>query len=116
MTTIAIPLFPRFTALDGIGPYEVLQRIPGYDVTFVGHERGVVRSDNGFLGIEVDATFEELPGPGRDRVPRAASAPARWSTTTSCSTGSAGRTRRRRSRRRCAPGRSCSPRPGCSTG
>ena len=25
---VAIPLFPRFTALDGIGPYEVLQRIP----------------------------------------------------------------------------------------
>ena len=39
---IAIPLFPRFTALDGIGPYEVLQRIPGFDVTFVGHERGEV--------------------------------------------------------------------------
>ena len=63
MTTIAIPLFPRFTALDGIGPYEVLQRIPGFDITFVGHERGVVRSDNGFLGIEVDATYDELPAP-----------------------------------------------------
>jgi transcriptional regulator GlxA family with amidase domain len=63
MSTIAIPLFPRFTALDGIGPYEVLQRIPDFIVTFVGHERGVVRSDNGFLGIEVDATFEELARP-----------------------------------------------------
>jgi putative intracellular protease/amidase len=61
--SIAIPLFPRFTALDGIGPYEVLQRIPHFDVTFIGHERGVVRSENGFLGIEVDATFEELPRP-----------------------------------------------------
>jgi transcriptional regulator GlxA family with amidase domain len=63
MTTVAIPLFPRFTALDGIGPYEVLQRVPGYDITFVGHEHGPVRSDNGFLGIEVDATFEELTDP-----------------------------------------------------
>jgi transcriptional regulator GlxA family with amidase domain len=63
LSTIAIPLFPQFTALDGIGPYEVLQRIPEYTVTFVGHERGVVRSDNGFLGIEVDATFEELARP-----------------------------------------------------
>jgi transcriptional regulator GlxA family with amidase domain len=62
-TRIAIPLFPRFTALDGVGPYEVLQRVPGFDVTFVGHERGVVRSDNGFLGIAVDAPFEELPAP-----------------------------------------------------
>jgi putative intracellular protease/amidase len=63
MTTIAIPLFPKFTALDGIGPYEVLQRIPGFDVTFIGRERGVVRSDNGFLGIEIDATYDDVPSP-----------------------------------------------------
>ena len=60
---IAIPLFPRFTALDGIGPYEVLQRIPGYDITFVGHALGEVRSENGFLGVTVDATFEDMPRP-----------------------------------------------------
>ncbi len=58
-----IPLFAHFTALDGIGPYEVLQRIPDIDVTFIGHQRGVVRSDNGMLGIEVDGTFEEHPTP-----------------------------------------------------
>jgi putative intracellular protease/amidase len=63
VTSIAIPLFPHFTALDGIGPYEVLQRIPDFAVTFIGHERGVVRSDNGMLGIEIDATFEELTAP-----------------------------------------------------
>ena len=61
--SIAIPLFPRFTALDGIGPYEVLQRIPGLDITFLGHRRGEVRSENGFLGITCDATFEEMPRP-----------------------------------------------------
>jgi putative intracellular protease/amidase len=60
---IAIPLFPRFTALDGIGPYEVLQRIPEFDIVFVGHERGEARSENGFLGITRDATFEEVPHP-----------------------------------------------------
>ncbi len=60
---VAIPLFPRFTALDGIGPYEVLQRIPELDITFVGHARDVIRSENGFLGIQVDATFEELAHP-----------------------------------------------------
>ena len=32
-------------------------------MTFVGHERGVVRSDNKMLGIEIDATFEEMPAP-----------------------------------------------------
>jgi putative intracellular protease/amidase len=62
-TRIAIPLFDRFTALDGIGPYEVLQRIPGFDITFVGHAVGVIRSENGFLGIHADAAFEDLPDP-----------------------------------------------------
>ncbi len=60
---IAIPLFPRFTALDGIGPYEVLQRIPGFDITFIGHQLGEVRSENGFLGITVDKLFEDMPNP-----------------------------------------------------
>ena len=62
-TTVAIPLFEGFTALDAIGPYEVLQRIPAFDVLFVGHARGEVRSDNGMLGITRDATFEEVPRP-----------------------------------------------------
>jgi transcriptional regulator GlxA family with amidase domain len=60
---IAIPLFPRFTALDAVGPYEVLQRIPYFDLTFVGHEPGEVRSENGMLGLSIDAAFEELPTP-----------------------------------------------------
>lgn len=60
---IAIPLFPKFTALDGIGPYEVLQRVPGFDITFIGHEKGEVRSENGFLGITVDQVFEEVAHP-----------------------------------------------------
>ena len=60
---VVIPLFPKFTALDGIGPYEVLQRIPSIDVTFISHRRGEVRSENGFLGITIDATFEEMPHP-----------------------------------------------------
>jgi putative intracellular protease/amidase len=61
--TVAIPLFPRFTALDAVGPYEVLQRIPFINVVFVGHERGEYRSENGMLGMVVDATFEELAEP-----------------------------------------------------
>ncbi len=61
---VAIPLFPKFTALDAVGPYEVLQRIPTFDLTFVGHDRGEVRSENGMLGLTRDATFEEVPEPG----------------------------------------------------
>ena len=60
---VVIPLFPRFTALDAIGPYEVLQRIPSIDLTFIGHQRGEVRSENGLLGITLDGTFEDFPHP-----------------------------------------------------
>jgi transcriptional regulator GlxA family with amidase domain len=60
---VAIPLFPRVTALDAVGPYEVLQRIPTLDLVFVGHRRGEVRTENGMLGLSADATFEEVPAP-----------------------------------------------------
>jgi putative intracellular protease/amidase len=60
MMLVAIPLFPRFTALDAVGPYEVLQRIPSFDVVFVGHRRGEVRTENGMLGVTCDATFDEV--------------------------------------------------------
>jgi transcriptional regulator GlxA family with amidase domain len=60
---VAIPLFPEYTALDAVGPYEVLQRIPTFDIVFVGHTRGEVRSENGMLGLSADATFEEVAAP-----------------------------------------------------
>ncbi len=59
----AIALFDRFTALDAVGPYEVLQRIPSIDVIFVGHQRGEVRTENGVLGVTCDATFDEVGAP-----------------------------------------------------
>lgn len=68
-TTIAVALFPRLTALDAIGPYEILQRLPDTDVVFVGHERGTVRSENGYLGLVVDATFADVPRPDVVVVP-----------------------------------------------
>ena len=76
---IAIPLYDRFTALDAVGPYEVLSRLPGASVTWLAHEPGVVHTDNGMLGIEADAAFEDLPDPeivlvpggtGTQRLPR----------------------------------------------
>ena len=60
---IAIPIFERLTALDAIGPYEVLQRLPGAEVVFVGLEKGSVRTENGFLGLSVDATLDEVSSP-----------------------------------------------------
>jgi len=66
---IAIPLYDRFTALDAVGPYEVLSRLPGAAVTWLAHEPGVVRNDNGMLGIEATAAFEDLPDPEIVLVP-----------------------------------------------
>ena len=66
---IAIPLFDQFTALDAVGPYEVLQRIPTFDVTFVGHERGEVRSENRMLGLVHRCHLRGAACARRDRVP-----------------------------------------------
>ncbi len=66
---VAIALFPRNTALDAVGPYEVLQRVPSIDVVFVGHRRGEVRTDNGMLGLTCDATFDEVRRPDVLLVP-----------------------------------------------
>ena len=66
---VAIPLFDRFTALDAVGPYEVLQRIPSIDVIFLGHRRGEVRTENGMLGVSCDATFDEVAAPNVVVVP-----------------------------------------------
>jgi putative intracellular protease/amidase len=65
----AIPLFPQFTALDAVGPYEVLQRIPSVDVIFVGHRRGEVRTENGMLGVTCDTAFDEIGAPDVVVVP-----------------------------------------------
>ncbi len=66
---VAIALFPGSTALDAVGPYEVVQRVPSIDVVFVGHARGEVRTDNGMLGLTVDAVFDELTEPDVVVVP-----------------------------------------------
>jgi putative intracellular protease/amidase len=67
---IAIPLFDRLTALDAVGPYEVLQRLPGATVTFVGERAGqTIRTENGFLGLLADVALEDLPDPDVIVVP-----------------------------------------------
>lgn len=69
MRQIAIPLFPRVTALDAIGPYEVLQRLPDFEVIFVGSNAGEVRTENGFLGLTVDAMIDDVATPDVIVVP-----------------------------------------------
>ncbi|CAI4175379.1 MULTISPECIES: DJ-1/PfpI family protein [Streptomyces] len=60
---IAIVLYPGFTALDVIGPYEVLARLPGADVFFVAENPGLVLNDLGSLSVKVVHGFEEVPNP-----------------------------------------------------
>ena len=60
---IAILIFDGLTALDAIGPYEVLSRVPGAEVRFVGKQRGPKRTDTGGLGLEADLAISELPRP-----------------------------------------------------
>lgn len=56
----AILLFDGVTALDAIGPYEVLQNAPDNEVCFVAAEKGVKRADFGRLGMEADYALTDI--------------------------------------------------------
>jgi transcriptional regulator GlxA family with amidase domain len=73
---IAIVLYDGLTALDAVGPYEVLARLEGVEVVFVGQEARVYRADTGFLGLSADKTFHEVPHPDVIVVP---GGPVAWS-------------------------------------
>ena len=66
---IAILIFDRLTALDAVGPYEVLSRLPGAKVTFVAERGGEKRTDVGALGLVADATLDQLAHPDVIVVP-----------------------------------------------
>jgi putative intracellular protease/amidase len=57
---IAVLLYDRFTALDAIGPYEVLSRLPSASVTFVAAEPGPVVTDNGMLTLVAERSIEDV--------------------------------------------------------
>ena len=57
---VAILIFEKLTALDAIGPYEVLRSVPGWEVKFVGPEKGPVRTDSGALGLNADFGLDEV--------------------------------------------------------
>jgi transcriptional regulator GlxA family with amidase domain len=66
---IAIAVFPDLTALDAIGPYQVLTRLPGAEVSFVADRTGLVRDDLGLLGFPVERTFADAQRPDVIVVP-----------------------------------------------
>lgn len=57
---IAILIFEKLTALDAIGPYEVLRSVPGWEVKFVGPQKGPLRTDSGALGLSADYGLDEV--------------------------------------------------------
>ena len=59
---IAVFVFERITMLDAIGPYEVLSRLPGATVEWVGREAGPVRADAGCV-VLAEKTLSEVPRP-----------------------------------------------------
>jgi transcriptional regulator GlxA family with amidase domain len=65
----AILIFDGLTALDAIGPYEVLRSVPGWEVEFVAKSAGEVRSDSGFLGLSADKAIAEVSDPDIVLVP-----------------------------------------------
>jgi transcriptional regulator GlxA family with amidase domain len=66
---IAIVLYDGFTALDAIGPYEVLSRMPGAHVTFIAATPGPLRTDNGMLELVAERSLEQLEQPDIILVP-----------------------------------------------
>ena len=66
---IAIGLYPGFTALDAIGPYQVFTNLPGAEVVLCAERRGALDDDNGLLHLEIDHTFDDVSTPDILLVP-----------------------------------------------
>ena len=66
---IAIVLYPGFTALDFIGPYESLRWLPDAEVRLVWHEPGPITADSGILVVGATHSFDETPSPDIILVP-----------------------------------------------
>jgi len=65
---IAIPIFEGITALDAIGPYEVLSRLPGARVRWVAVTPGQYRTDK-HLAMVADEPLSAVPRPEIILVP-----------------------------------------------
>jgi putative intracellular protease/amidase len=66
---IAIPIVDGITALDAIGPYEVLTRLPGARARFVALSPGTYRTDNKQLALVADDPLSAVPHPEIVLVP-----------------------------------------------
>lgn len=57
---IALLVYDHFTALDIIGPYEILSQLPGADVCFVAKQRGPVTVDTGAFALVAPYALSEV--------------------------------------------------------
>ncbi len=60
MTSLGLVLYPRFTALDIVGPFQTLVDVPGFDVFFIADEAGPVEDHTGRLSITATKKFDEI--------------------------------------------------------
>jgi putative intracellular protease/amidase len=68
LTQIAFLLYPDMTALDAVGPYEVLARLPGAEVKFVASTPGPITTDAGMV-LSADSALDEVTSPDIIVVP-----------------------------------------------
>jgi transcriptional regulator GlxA family with amidase domain len=66
---IALALYPNFTMLDIIGPFQVLVDVPGNDVVFVAAEAGPVVDHTGRASLVATKSFADVPSPDVVVVP-----------------------------------------------
>jgi transcriptional regulator GlxA family with amidase domain len=57
---VAILLYDRMTALDAIGPYEVLRSLPGVRVRFVARHAGLITPDSGLHMLNAEAGLADV--------------------------------------------------------
>jgi transcriptional regulator GlxA family with amidase domain len=66
---IAYLLYDRFTALDIIGPHDVLNSVPGNESVFVAENAGPIRNESDTLSLVADASLDEVTSPDIVVVP-----------------------------------------------
>jgi transcriptional regulator GlxA family with amidase domain len=60
MKTVGLVLYPQFTALDIVGPFQTLVDVPGLDVFFVAAQKGPVVDHSGKFSLEATHSFDEV--------------------------------------------------------
>jgi transcriptional regulator GlxA family with amidase domain len=66
---IAIGLFPGFTVLDAIGPYQVFAEHPEMETVVCAARHGRLDDEDRRLHFDIDRTFDEIPRPDILLVP-----------------------------------------------